>query len=342
MKISWLLVGIYIPLAFAQQPPITLDVVVNDKSGSPVTGLHEQDFTILDNKLPAKILSFEPMGQSTAAQGRVDIILVVDAVNTSFDRVAFERDQLVRFFRSENGKLARPVSVDFFTDSGLSIQNTPSLDGNALVTYLNQHETGLRTSRRSQGFYGAADRLRLSIGALRQLAAYEATQPGRKLVVWISPGWPLLSGVNVQLGQKDEQNIFDTAVATSTELRKARITLYAVDPLGTGDAGSIRLFYYEQFLKGITGPKQAQFGNLGLQVLATHSGGRVLNASNDVTAEIERCVRDANAYYVLSFEPRPADGPNEYHSIEVKLSQPGLKAQTQSGYYAQPEQPRKP
>ncbi len=317
-------------------------MVVNDKSGTPVTGLQKEDFTVLDNKLPAQILSFEAVGQSTAAHGEVQIILVVDAVNAPFSRVAYERNQIVQFLRGENAKLARPVSIDFFTDSGLSIQNTPSVDGKALVTYFNQHETGLRSMTRSQGFYGAADRLRLSIGVLRQLAAYEAKQPGRKLVVWISPGWPLLSGVNVQLSNKDEQNTFNTIIATSTELRQAQMTLYAVDPLGTGDAGSLRLFYYEQFLKGVSGWKQAQYGNLGLPVLAIHSGGRVLNASNDVTSEIERCVRDASAYYVLSFDPRPADGPDEYHPIEVKLSRPGLKAQTQTGYYARPEPLRQP
>lgn len=340
--------------AFPQQPAqpaapepvssnrITLNVIVNDKSGTPVTGLQRQDFSILDNQLPTQILSFEARGQSPAPNEPLEIILVIDSVNTSFNRVAFEREQVLKFLQRDNGKLAWPVSIDFFSDSGLSIQNAPSLDGNALVEYLKQHVIGLRSIPRSSGFYGAGERLQLSLAALRQLAEHEAKRPGRKLVVWISPGWPLLSGIRVQLTTKDEQGIFDTIVASSAELRQAGITLYNVDPLGTGDAGTIRLSYYEQFLKGVTGWKHAEFGNMGLQVLAIHTGGRVLNASNDIAGEIERCVRDAKAYYVLSFQPRAADGPNEYHAIDVKLSQPGLKAQTQSGYYAQPEAPRRP
>ena len=37
---------------------LTLDVVVTDKSGHPVPGLQQQDFTLLDDKQPQTILSF--------------------------------------------------------------------------------------------------------------------------------------------------------------------------------------------------------------------------------------------------------------------------------------------
>jgi hypothetical protein len=76
-------------------------------------------------------------------------------------------------------------------------------------------------------------------------------------------------------------------------------------------------------------------GDLALQVLAVQSGGRV-SSGNDVAEEIARCVQDANAYYVITFAPPAADGPNEYHALEVKMGQPHLKAQTTTGYYAQP------
>src|ERR1039458_7959648 len=83
-------------------------------------------------------------------------------------------------------------------------------------------------------------------------------------------------------------------------------------------------------------PNQVSLGDLALQVLAFQSGGRVLTSGNDVAEEIARCVQDANAYYVITFAPPAADGPNEYHALEVKIGQPHLKAQTTAGYYAQP------
>jgi hypothetical protein len=139
-------------------------------------------------------LSFHAVEGTATADPPVEVILLVDEVNTSFERVAFERDQIEQFLRRNGGELARPVSLVFLSDSGATIGKTSSQDGNAVIADLKQKESGLRTIGRSQGFYGASDRQQLSLHAIEQLADYEATKPGRKLVVWISPGWPLLSG----------------------------------------------------------------------------------------------------------------------------------------------------
>jgi VWFA-related protein len=316
---------------------MTLDVVVTDKSGKPVSGLQQQDFTLLDNKQPQKIVSFHAVeGGAATADPPVEVILLVDDVNTSPSQVAFERDQIERFLRRNGGELARPASTVVLSDSGIAIGDTSSRDGNAVVADLNQKKSGLRSIGRSQGVYGAHDRLVLSLHSLQQLADYEAPKPGRKLAVWISPGWPLLSGPEVMLTSKDQQGLLNSIVGLSDRLRQARITLYDVDPSGTTDAVGFQTFIYKDYLKPVRKVGQAQYGNLALQVLAYQSGGRVLNSSNDVTGEIEACVADANSFYVLSFDGLPGDGPNEYHALEIKIDKPGLAARTRSGYYAQP------
>ncbi|MGA2883463.1 MAG: VWA domain-containing protein, partial [Bryobacteraceae bacterium] len=90
------------------------------------------------------------------------------------------------------------------------------------------------------------------------------------------------------------------------------------------------------FVKGVKRARQTQIGDLGLQVIATQTGGRVLNSNNDVTGEIATCMNDANAFYVVTFDGLVGDGPNEYHALEIKLDKPGVKALTRTGYYAQP------
>jgi VWFA-related protein len=183
------------------------------------------------------------------------------------------------------------------------------------------------------------ERMQMSLSVLQKLADHEASMPGRKLVVWISPGWPfLISGMDQVLeSQKQKQWFFDSIVALSDGFRRARITLYNIDPLGTADALSLRATDYKQFLKPVKKADQADIGDLALQVLASQSGGRVLNSSNDLAGEIATCAADANSYYVLSFEGLPGDGPNEYHALEIKIDKPGLTVRTRSGYYAQPE-----
>jgi VWFA-related protein len=317
---------------------ITLDVQVTDKSGAPIRGLQKQDFTLLDDKQSKNILSFQSVDSAavSTAEPPVEVVLVVDAVNASFQTVNYERGEVKKFLLQNGGKLAQPVSLIIFSDGGTKIQDGSSRDGNVLATLYDQYETGLRTITRSQGFYGAAERLDLSIKALNSIAAYEEKRPGRKLMIWLSPGWPLLSGPNIQVSRKDEQWLFNSIVAAATELRQARITLYSIDPLGQADAASGRTSLYKEFLKGVTSPERALPGNLGLQVLVVQSGGRVFNGSNDLSAGVANCAADAGSFYVLSFDAARADQPDEYHSLGVIVEKKGITARTRTGYYAQP------
>lgn len=314
---------------------IMLDVVVSDKHGNPIPDLQQSDFNIVDDTQARAILSFKASPSKTDEEP-IQAIFLVDAVNTAFRGVSVARQELEKFLRRDGGQLPMPTSLVILTDTATDLQKAPTRDGNSLADTVKANDPGLRVNNRSQGFYGAADRMQISLRALEQLTSYEGKQPGRKLLIWISPGWPLLSGPNVQLTAKNENWIFDNIVGLSRVMREARITLYAVDPLGMSDAGSYRTFYYESFLKGVRSARTVQSGNLALQVLAVQSGGRVLNSSNDVASALASCAIDAKAFYTLSFDSPPADNPNEYHKIEVRVDKPGLTARTRTGYYAQP------
>ncbi|MFZ0814572.1 MAG: VWA domain-containing protein [Candidatus Sulfotelmatobacter sp.] len=312
---------------------ITLDVQVTDKSGTPIRGLQQQDFTLLDDKLPQKILSFQAIEAATP-ELPLQVILVVDSVNTSFNAVSNEKNELKKFLLQNNGKLSQPTSLVIFADAGAEIQHDSSRDGNALAALLDKYEVGLRENHRSQGIYGAEERFNKSLKAMDELAEYERTRPGRKLVIWISPGWPLLSGPRTYISPKEEAWLFNAIAATSTKLRQARVTMYSVDPLGLNDFRAA--VYYEEFVKGVSSPSHSMPGNLGLPVLAVQTGGRVLNLTNDVTTAIAECVVDANSFYVISFDAPRADKPNEYHSLAITMDKPGIIARTRTGYYAQP------
>jgi VWFA-related protein len=318
---------------------LVLNVVVTDKSGKPVSGLQQQELIVLDNKHPTKILSFQAHG-GPPPPGDVDagteIVFVLDEVNTTFEKVSYGQDGVKKFLAQNHGELFHPVSLAFFTDSGLQVQTQPSVDGNALVAALNQQEHGLRNVGSSTGFYGAEDRLRLSMDALESLIAQEQRKPGRKMVIWISPGWPLLSGARSDLSSAQAQHAFDSVVRLSTALRQARMTLYSIDPLGAAGSGGERTVFYENFTKGLTDPRHAELGDLGLQVLATQTGGRVIFGNDSIVNSIDRCTADLDAFYVLSIDQAPAERPNEYHSLEIKLEPKGLTARTRTGYYAQP------
>jgi VWFA-related protein len=320
----------------AQQAPPTqqdihLDVSVATKPGEPVPGLQQQDFTLLDNASAQPVTSFKAIGPG---QEPVEVILLMDAVNTRFDTVAYEQSQIQHFLRS-SATMAHPTNIAVLTDKGVQMQQGFSTDGNALSHLLDGYSTGLRQITRSAGYWGATERLQISLTAAKQLTAYAAKLPGRKIIIWISPGWPLLSGPRMELDSKQERQIFNEIVSFSSSLREARITLYNINPLGV-DEPLLGANYYREFVKGVRKPGETRIGDLGLQVLAVQSGGLALESDNDVANSLQRCVADTESWYEITFPAPPAEQPNEYHHIEIKLNKAGLAARTRDGYYAQP------
>ena len=339
---------------------LTLDVVVTDKSGRPVPGLQAGDFSLLDNKAPQSLASFQAAsGFAAEADPPVEAILVLDAVNLDFNSAANERKLLADFLGRNGGHLALPTSLVLLTDSGARFQDSPTRDGNTLVAYLNNNATGLPIFAKGSGLYSAEERWKISLRSLDSLLVNAGKRPGRKLLLWLSSGWPAFSQMTAMNTANKQQKLFESIAAFSTGLRNARTTLYSIDPVGAGQEQSVYVkaaeseterlnqpfmqsvsagpgqLYYQEYVKGVDQPRHANYGNLLLGVLATQSGGQVLYGSNDLATMIDRSLADANAYYVLTFIPPPATHPNEYHGIEVKVGKSGLKARTLTGYYAQ-------
>ncbi len=317
---------------------LTLDVVVTDKSGSPVSGLQASDFKLLDNQQPQSILSVLPAnGAATPAAGPpVEVMVLIDAVNPTFLTVANERQWITRFLSENGGRLTLPTSLVIVTDNGIRMTTHPTHDGRALSQFLDANPTGFRAVRRSEGRDGAVEREQTSLNALDYLAVQASKRPGRKLLIWISPGWHIFSAPSWDGGPRAEKILFNYVVSLSTALRAARMTLYSIDPAGEGRGE----FFYLKYLKGVDGPKHADYGDLILQVLATQSGGQVLFGSNDLASLIDRCVADAASYYVVTAKPPPAGHADEYHALDVQvINRPDLKVRTRAGYYAQPSTP---
>lgn len=308
---------------------IPLDVVVTANNGTVVAGLKPQDFKLFDNGTPVPITSFSAVAGSSAP---LEVLLVVDTVNVPYTVVSSMRGQIDKFLRANSGQLTSPVALAIFGDTGMQIQPGFSRDGNAEAQMLDHAPIDLRDIHRSAGFQGAAERLDSSIAAMRHLTSLEAARPGRKLIIWISPGWPLLADVE-ELDTKQQNEIFADVVGLSTAMMRGGITLYEVDPIGPTE-GVGQLNEYKAFLKGVAKPSDVSPGDLALQVFATQSGGLVLTSSNDLVDELQQCMADATAYYAVSFTPAPSEPRDPYHSLTVKMAQPGLTARTWTGYYA--------
>jgi len=318
---------------------VTLDVVVTDKSGKPVSGLQQQDFTITDNKQQRKIASFH---EAAAGDGPVETILFFDAVNTPVAQVAIEQQEIQAFLKRSASQMPGPMTIIVLGQTGIALGPSSARDANAMMAALNQDRSGQLVSGKQMTVYGLDGWQEVSLYTLDQLAEYEAARPGRKLLIWITPGWPLLradptsNDPDQGLSSKEQKEMFGTIVALSDKLRQARISIYQIDPSGLADADRLGTSDYKQFEKGAKAANQVQVASLGLQILADQTGGKVLNSSNDMAGEIANCLADARGFYTISFEAPAGDGPNEYHALQIKVDKPGLTARTRQGYYAQP------
>jgi VWFA-related protein len=327
------------PNAAAPQGAIKLDItVVMDRTGQAVAGLQRQDFTLLDNKKPQPILSFRAVdgstGNGTAADPPVETILLIDATNNSLHNIAYERSQVSTFLRQNGGHLAQPVTLMIFSEQGVKAQPRPSTDGNMLADWLDKSEPTIHTVPRSGG-YDAIERRTLSIKTLRSIAEAERPKPGRKMLFWIGPGWPILQSSAYMMSPTMQRNLFNVIVDTSRALREARITMYLVNPMDPENLARVAPDYYKGFLKAVSSADHADSANLAAPIFAVHSGGRVVNEGDDLVRELNSCMADAKAYYTIGFDPPHVDHPDEYHALEVKVDKSNMKTRTNVGYYSE-------
>jgi len=315
---------------------IKLDVVVNDAAGKPVTGLEPWDFKILDNGQPRKLVSFRRFdGVYAKPEPPVEVVLVIDMLNLPFQQVAYVRTQVDAFLKQNGGQLKQPTSVALLTDAGLRVQPRPSTDGNAIASVVSGMKEHVSTINPAMGGEGWVERFQRSARAMDNIAQNELKKPGRKLVIWVGPGWPMLNRPSDGYTDKQQRRNFDSIVEMSAALREARITMYSVSPIIAVQGGQNPMLY-QRFLSPVKTPHDAEAGNLGLKVLVIQTGGKIMGPDNDVVTQINRCIDDANAFYRISFDPPAAEHADEYHDLKLVVDKPGTTVRTSTGYYDEP------
>src|SRR6185437_12920264 len=175
------------------------------------------------------------------------------------------------------------MSIYWYTDEGLREEEGPATDGNALADQLDAAQARLRMLTSAAGTWGAIERFDMSVQTLDKLVRMYRAKPGRKLLIWLGRGWPMLQDPSLQMTWKDQQRLFANIVELNTVIRQAHVSIYSVTP-GVPERYP---YQYEEFVKGVKNPSHAFLPNLDLKVLAEQSGGVVVNPSNDLGSQIE-------------------------------------------------------
>ena len=345
---------------------ILLNVQVTDPSGHAVTGLDTRDFILRINHQPETITSFKAV-QDGGATANAHAFFVIDKLNNSARDLASAHKAIEELAGS--GKLLPlPTSLVVLTENGTDVSGasrnaevvatglervtrnfhlkecTEDWNNAALgktITITSPDDSGDRIQNREE----TADRIsnclneryQLSLTALLEFAHRQQHVPGRAILIWIGPGWPILSGPEFTPDTPDvRQSFFANLVQVSTELREGQVTLDAVSWPASSPVAKLNPSDLETLMRGTSTAAQVSARSVAMPVLAHISGGQVYMHEKNLTPELVACLADANSYYVLGFDSVPSAIPDEFRAIEVTVDKPGVSVRTNTEYYAQP------
>ncbi len=317
---------------------VVLSVVVTDKAGNPVTGLTKDDFRVLEDDQLQAIASFEPAAElasspatesaATAALPAIDApppaTLVLDQLNTKSEDLMFAVEKIRDFLRAQPPHLSQPTSLYSLTKRGLELLAPPTQDRDSLLAVFKKSIVELPPhSLESGGVQGGADRLVTSLLALDEMALGSAHQKGRKNIIWIGNGIPILSASGVDLSNR--ARFLDWVHYTVNWLEESQTTVYTVNPAGLEVAPETRAVDLGSALVPQTG---LTLSDLVFESLAPESGGAIFRSRNDVDVAIATALRDGFSSYTLSYYPRNDKWDSTFRRIRVIVNRTGLTART--------------
>jgi VWFA-related protein len=331
---------------------VILDVdVVNKKTHSLVNNLTEDDFTILEDKIPQTIRSFDrpsshamPRPGEAVVHSAADLpkignapvtILVLDELNTHFEDMSFSRQSLLKYLAAQPRVLLQPTALLIATNTRFTQVQDYTQDRDQLIEEVKHHAAEVPW-KLSSGLAGAGsvERMAQTLASIEQIAQASAGTPGRKNIIWIGLGFP--SSDMTALDAHTAGTIQAAVRQCTNMLLASRSTVYIIDPVAN-DTTTVLVespadlamvedrLGTDPFVTGIT------FFNL-----APQTGGRIFASRNDLNNEIAQSIAASTNYYTLAYVPTGASTNDaKYRHIRIKLRNSDLVATTRDGYYPQ-------
>jgi VWFA-related protein len=327
---------------------VVLDVVVTDKKGNSVTNLTRDDFTILENKLPQTIRSFDPpsahqIPSGTVVSSSADLskirdapvtILVLDELNTRFEDMSYARNSTVKYLQSQPATLRQPTQLLLATNTRFSQLHDYSQNRDELIAQI-QHHIPEYPNKMMNGPGGAAavERMAQSLASLEQIAQASTGIPGRKNVIWVGNGFP---SANLQSLDDRTAETIEQAIQRCTDmLLAARVTMYTINPTANTTTTIDVQTPDDLAMAENENGGQPYAGSLQFATLAPLTGGRAFLSRNDINNEIAEGIDAGTSYYTLSYSPvTKNDAAPKYRNIRITIKNPDLHATTRDGYYA--------
>jgi VWFA-related protein len=190
-----------------------------------------------------------------------------------------------------------------------------------------------------------SDQGRLKIAALLQMVREQYTLPGRKTILYFTPGFQIPQGM-----EEPFRHVISIA-------NRSNVSFYALDARGLGvsgqnDSSNARLKDAMSGSASNMRPGNVSRGNAQAQdmaieagranvqdtlaILADSTGGFLIANTNDFTGKLKRLAEDIETYYEISYDPGIEKYDGSFRKVSVKTDVASAKVQSRSGYFALP------
>ena len=198
-----------------------------------------------------------------------------------------------------------------------------------------------------------------TLGVMELLANRLAGIPGRKNVIWISNGFPVVQWGN-EAATVLSSHGNEPILVRSLDPRNKSNTVH--DTIGSGDhysreadqtlhllaGANVSIYPIEaRGLQGYAGTTirslSDQATEQAMQHVAKQTGGRAFTLTNDVFGAIRTAVDDSRVTYTLGFYPESTRQDGSFHPITIKLAERrGITLRYRQGYIDTPDAPADP
>ena len=143
------------------------------------------------------------------------------------------------------------------------------------------------------------------LDSLRIIGEKLAGLPGRKNLIWLTPGFPM----------RWIRNMDDTSKRVIAQLNDANVALNAIDIRG----GSVSLMDQQGMV---------------MQMMTEPTGGKAYLMRNDIAAAIQEVDEAARTNYVLGFYLADNERDGRFHKLELRVDRAKLSLTYRKGYVA--------
>ncbi len=310
-------------------------------------------------KLPPNTFT-NRLEQKSGVPASVTVILL-DALNTRITDQQYAKQQVIKFLQTIQPEdhvgiytLGGSLRVlhDYTTDSTQLLQQLAAYKGAVLPNLIStEPDTGpdtlqLNNWMNMRGMSGAerdfytVNRVTGTLRALEFIADHLSAIPGRKNLIWVSGGFPLLIGFDNPAAYKDpsrDMRTFTPEVDRAVRaLNDANVAVYPVDARGlmTDPAFSAernRPINQRPNLNTLRTPIGSK-NQETMEELSSRTGGRAYYNTNDLKNAIRDAVSDARVTYSIGFYPESENFDGKFHKLSLKVDRSDINVRYRKGY----------